>query len=127
MKILTKILAATAVVVGLGFAGTSTAEASHPQKVIVQAGYNPFPFPYPYPFPLPYPNPGPFPGPFPNPIPRVDIDYVVVYKTGVFGPQKVYGKFETLTGARSAALRLESFGYPVRIVPVRDYNNNWRW
>jgi hypothetical protein len=121
MKLFTKLLTATAVVIGIGFAGTATAGAAHPQKVIVQPGI----LPYPYPFPFPYP--GPFPGPFPKPIPRVDFDYVVVYKPSVFAPAVVYGKFETFNGAQIAALRLQSLGVPTRIVPVRDYYNGWRW
>ena len=103
-----KCLTATAVAVGLGLAATPTASAAHPPKVIVVGGYNPNPFPY------PFPNPGPFPPP------RVDFDFVVLYKPSIFGPPVVFGKFETLNGARIAGLRLESFGFPVKIVPVRD-------
>jgi hypothetical protein len=107
----TKLLAIAAAAGGLlGVAGTASA---HPPKVVVVGGYTPNPFPY--------PNPGPFPPP------RVDFDFVVVYKTSIFAPPVVFGKFETLGGARVAALRLESLGFPVRIVPVRDFHNGWRW
>jgi hypothetical protein len=108
---LKNLLAVAAVAVGLGFAATPSASAAHPPKVVVIGGYTPNLYP------LPFPNPGPFPPP------RVDFDFVVVYKPSIFTPPIVYGKFETLHGARIAALRLESFGYPVRIVPVRDYHN----
>ena len=106
----TKLLAVAAVLGGLvGFAGTASA---HPPKVVIVPGITPKPFPF--------PNPGPFP-------PRVDFDFVVLYKPSIFAPSIVFGKFETLNGARIAALRLESFGFPVKIVPVRDFNNGFRW
>ena len=113
MTLFNKCLAATVVAIGLGFVATPTASAAQPPKVIVVGGYTPFPYPF--------PNPGPFPPP------RVDFDFVVLYKPSTFAPPVVFGKFQTLNGARIAALRLESFGFPVKIVPVRDFNNGWRW
>lgn len=116
-------------VAAVGFAGTAAAGPVHPvQKggVIVFPTFpapQPFPFPNPGPFP---PRPLPFPQPFPNP-PRVDFDFVVVYKPTFFGGPVVFGKFETRRGAEAAAFRLELQGFPTKIVPVRDFNNGWRW
>jgi hypothetical protein len=57
----------------------------------------------------------------------VDFDYVVLYKASIFSPVLTYGKFETLNGARIAALKLEQFGFPTKVVRVRDFNNGWQW
>jgi hypothetical protein len=112
---------AAAAAVAVGFAGT--AAAADPVRgtgffggFFPGGGWNPYPFPNPGPFP---PRPVPFP-------PRVDFDFVVVYKTG-FGPSRVYGRFENFRTAQAAAFRLEAFGYPTKIVPVRDFNNGFRW
>jgi len=109
MRFFTKMMAATAVVVGLGFAGSATANAAHPPQVVVNPSFAPYPFPYPY----------PFPGPFP--FPRVDYDYVVFYKPSIFAPWQVYGKFETLHKAQITALRLQQFGTATRIERVRGF------
>lgn len=110
--------------VALGFAGAASAADPVKKGVIDHGGVAAGGVKI---LPHPYPNPGPFP-PKPHPVPpRVDFDFVVAYKPSVFAPPRVYGKFETLNAARFAALRLESFGYPVQVVPVRDFRGGWGW
>jgi hypothetical protein len=112
MTRLTKMfVAATVVVVGVGFTAQSASAA--PPSVIVHPTFRPFP------------THGQIhhrPLPFPNPHRPHDHDYLVQYRPSVFGGWRTYGKFETRHGAEVAQRRLEWQGIPTRVIRLHDYS-----